>query len=178
MENASKALIMAATVLLGVMIISIGVALFNTFVEFSKDTIEKMDEKKLAEWNNNYFKYYGTVITEKENKTTINPIQVTAHDIISVVNLAKQNNEKYELTESSRGDANTYYVQVILEGKPIETWTEEEKNDFLKDNSIVIKTDSETGKVITTETKYYKCSKEPVVSSITKRVMTIEFVEY
>ena len=47
MENASRALIMAASVLLGIMIISVGVALFNTFSEFSRDTLEKVDEKKL-----------------------------------------------------------------------------------------------------------------------------------
>ena len=58
MENASRALIMAASVLLGIMIISVGVALFNTFSEFSRDTLEKVDEKKITEWNNNYLKYY------------------------------------------------------------------------------------------------------------------------
>ena len=48
MENASKALIMAATVLLGVMIISVGVALFNTFSEFGRDTLQKVEDKRIA----------------------------------------------------------------------------------------------------------------------------------
>ena len=38
MENASKALIMAAEILVGVMIISIGVYLFNTLGQYSADT--------------------------------------------------------------------------------------------------------------------------------------------
>ena len=68
MENASKALIMAATVLLGLMIISVGVALFNTFSEFSRDTLEKVADKKVAEFNNNYIKYYGNISSKKEGK--------------------------------------------------------------------------------------------------------------
>jgi len=61
MENASKALIMAASVLLGLMIISIGVTLYSTFADFSRTTLEKVEETKLAEWNNQFLKYYGTV---------------------------------------------------------------------------------------------------------------------
>ena len=41
MENASKALIMAAEVLIGVMIISIGVYLFNVFGQYSADNTKR-----------------------------------------------------------------------------------------------------------------------------------------
>ena len=58
MENASKALIIAASVLAGVMIISVGVALFSTFSEFGKSTAEKVESDKIAQWNNTYLKYY------------------------------------------------------------------------------------------------------------------------
>ena len=54
MENASKALIMAASVLLGLMIISVGVALFNTFSEFSRDTLDKVED--LSNWRVENFK--------------------------------------------------------------------------------------------------------------------------
>ena len=174
MENASKALIMAATVLLGVMIISIGVALFNTFSDFSRDTLEKVEDKKIAEWNNNFLKYYGAISTEKDGKKLTQAIPVTAHDIVSVVNLAKQNNENYELTEVSRGDETTYYVQVMLDGKSIEMWTETDKNNFLKTKSIVIEKSDETEE-ITSKTQYYECIEEPKISNITKRVMCIKF---
>lgn len=161
MENASKALIMAATVLIGVMIISIGVALFNSFSDFSRLTVEKMDEKKLAEWNNNFYKYYG-------NDGNGETIKVTAHDIVSVINLAKQNNDYYQLGTENRGKENTYYVQVKVNRKNYEDCTEEDKEKFLKENSL---TDDDK------EINYYKCL-EPKISEITKRVMSIEFVDY
>lgn len=152
MENASKALIMAASILLGVMIISIGVALFTTFSNFSKSTLEKVEETKIADLNNNYLKY--------ENGNA------TAHDIVSVANLAKENNIKYEIQNQTRYDENTYYVQVKVDKiYNFEKLEEEEKNNFLKENSL-------NGE----ETKYYKC-KEVKISNITKRVMYIEFAE-
>lgn len=163
MENASKALIMAASVLLGIMIISIGVTLFKTFSDFGNATYKKIEEDKIAEWNSNYLKYYGTVTTKESKNPT--PIQVTAHDIVSVANLAKQNNINYELENLSKFDENSYYVQVDVDKEiNFEKKTEQEKNDFLKNNSLT----SEN------EVKYYVC-KEVKISSVTKRVMYIRF---
>ena len=162
MENASKALLMAAGVLVGLLVISIGVILFTTFSELGKSTVEQMELDRIAEWNQNYFKYYGTNIITKDGKTVNEPILVTAHDIVSVANHAKQNNISYELQGQSKYDENTYYVQVQV-GKDtnFEKKTEEQKNKFLKNNSL----------------KSYICVEEPKVSSITKRVMYIHFEE-
>lgn len=168
MENASRALIMAASVLLGIMIISVGVALFNTFSEFSRDTLEKVDEKKITEWNNNYLKYYGNITTEKNGKEISKPIEVTAHDIVSVANLAKQNNENYELQNQNSYNENTYYVQVKVEKeRNFEKKSEQDKNKFLQENSLTE----------VNETKYYKCT-EVKISEVTNRVIYIEFIEY
>lgn len=185
MENASKALIMAASILIGVMIMSIGVALFNSFSDFSRTNIEKMDEKKLAEWNNNFLKYYGSnmvdvtkeingrnvVVGEKEET-----IRVTAHDIISVANLAKENNKAYELEDTREANENIYYIQVCLKNygndrsyyRHLESEKEEDKIEFLKLNKLMEND---------TETKYYKCSNVEI-SKVTKRVIKIEFEEY
>lgn len=168
MENASRALIMAASVLLGIMIISVGVALFNTFSEFSRDTLEKVEAKKISEWNNNYLKYYGNITTEKNGKEISKPIEVTAHDIVSVANLAKQNNEKYELENQDGYKENTFYVQVKVEKeKNFEKKTKQDKNKFLQENALTEEN----------ETKYYKCI-QVKISEETKRVIYIEFEEY
>ena len=100
MENASKALIMAATVLLGVMIISVGVTLYKTFSSFSAETAKQMQDKQTAEWNNNYLKYYGsqTYYDSSKNKDVTEPIRVTAHDIITIINNARQNNIIYSFS--------------------------------------------------------------------------------
>lgn len=171
MENASKALIMAATVLLGLMIISIGVTLFTTFSEFSRTTLEKVEDTKIAEWNNQFLKYYGQISTYNPDtdRYTTSDIKVTAHDIITVANLAKQNNINYELQNESGYNENMYYVQVKVIGayNNLEKASEQQKNDFLKTKSLTANNE---------ETKYYKCSKVEV-SKVTKKVMYIEFQE-
>ena len=176
MENASKALIMAASVLLGLMIISIGVTLYSTFADFSRTTLEKVEETKLAEWNNQFLKYYGTVWSydEEKKKDVQSSIKVTAHDIVTLANLAKQNNENYELSKENAGDENTYYVQVFVENQNDKFETEEEskKNKFLQDNSLNIIINDDGTKTV--ETKYYECTKVKI-SEVTKRVMYIEF---
>lgn len=82
MENASKALIMAATGLLGLMIISVAVTLFNIFSDLGKDTIEKVENTRITEWNNTYLKYYGTTEIEdnrRKTKNSTNPNNSTRH---------------------------------------------------------------------------------------------------
>ena len=165
MENASKALIMAASVLLGIMIISVGVALFTSFSEFSRNTLEKVEESKISEWNNNYLKYYGNVTVIENGREKITPILVTAHEIISVANHAKQNNINYELENQARYDENNYYVQVKVDGiYNFEKQTESEQNQFLKDNTLTVDN----------KVKYYTCT-NVIISKITKRVIYIEF---
>lgn len=161
MENASKALIMAATVLLGVMIISVGVTLFKTFSDFSAETTQKMQEKQISEWNNTYLKYQGST-------------EVTAHDIISIINSAAQNNKNYFEDETNKtqyaNNENYYYVQVSINGiagmngMNAENWTEETKMEFLKQNSLTDKN----------KTKYFECT-DVKISSVTKRVYKITF---
>lgn len=167
MENASKALIMAASILLGVMIISVGVALFNSFSSFGKDTAEKFEQSKINEWNSTYLKYYGSnTYVDEDGKEKTKPIQVSAYDIISVTNSAKENNINYELENEAKYNENTYYVQVQV-GKQLnfEKLTEQEKSNFLKENSLV-----------NNEIKYYICT-EVKISEITKRVIYIKFDE-
>lgn len=118
MENASKALIMAATMLLGLMIISVGVALFQSFSDLGKDTIEKVENYKISEWNNTYLKYYGTTeVQESEKVLKKVPIQVTAHDIVSLINHARQyntNNFGEDVTKWPEKDEKYLYVQIDI----------------------------------------------------------------
>lgn len=162
MENASRALMMAAGVLIGVMIISIGVALFTSFSGYGRQITENIDQTKIDEWNTNYLKY--------ENSK-----EVTIHNIVSLANNAKQNNVKYELENEKTYNENSYYVQVDI-GKQtnIEKLSEEEKNELLKANSLVA--DSEVKNNLTYKVKYYTCA-EIKVSLVTKRVIYIRFEE-
>lgn len=96
MENASKALIMAAGVLIGIMILSLAVYLFATFGATSAEMHGQIEQDRINQFNAQFTSYEG-----KQD--------ITIYDIITVVNLAKDNNESYLLTSST--DSN-YYITV------------------------------------------------------------------
>lgn len=96
MENASKALIMVAGVLIGIMILSLAVYLFATFGATSAEMHGQIEQDRINQFNAQFTLYEG-----KED--------ITIYDIITVVNLARDSNESYTLTEAK--DSN-YYITV------------------------------------------------------------------
>lgn len=133
MENASKALIMVAGVLLGIMVISLAVYLFSEFGSSTKQMSDELAQTKISEFNVQFTKYVGT-------KT------LRAHDIVNIANLAIENNRKYYGDDdptllNSKGEP--YYIQVKLENAGIYSATnfelgEDKFKDFIKDYSLVI----------------------------------------
>lgn len=157
MENASRALLIAAGILVGIMVISVGVALFNSFAGFNKNIIEKLEENKISQFNNNFLKYYGE---EKE---------VTAHDVISIVNVARQNNAEYEIENQTSYNHNSDYIQIQLrDDMNFEKRTESEYNEFIKQNMLI---EDNEGKL--TKTKLFKCTKI-IVSNKTSKVIFVK----
>ena len=57
MENATKALLIAAGVLIGMMILSLGVALFYALNGYIEDTQQTMEENALSRFNTQFLKY-------------------------------------------------------------------------------------------------------------------------
>ena len=124
MENASKALIMAATILLGVMIIAIGVYLFSSYAQYSSNTYKKIEQAQIDQFNSQFLKYYGSEeITLKKydasdsdiSQKKIVSILCSAHDIISLANLAQKNNQYYEIeNEVTEGSEASNYIQIKL----------------------------------------------------------------
>ena len=164
MENASKALIMAASVLLGIMILSLAVYLFATFGATSAQIHEQNEASKLNEFNTQFTSYEG-----KRN---------TIYDVITVANLATTNNEQYELTKASAGDKESFYVQVYLSnGKGTSKTIEGAFEDVSRTNyNKIIKADTENMRVGTNgqlELDTYKC--EVSISDITERVYSVVF---
>lgn len=169
MENASKALIMAGSVLLGVMLLSIATVLFFTFSDYSAGVYKQMEDTRINEFNTQFLKFYGSEINEV-GKTI--PILCTAHDIVSLVNLAKDNNKFYELADLTKYDPNTYYIQIdVGTNRNLEKASNDWLIDFIKRNDIVKNGDN-------IEKKNYYIKDEPIISNITKRVCYIKFVEY
>ena len=82
MENASNALIMAAGILIGVLILSLGVYLFVDFGSTSAEIHSQTEQQQLAQINSKFTTYLG--------KTNL-----TIYDIITVLGYAQENNNYY-----------------------------------------------------------------------------------
>lgn len=81
MENASKALIMAGTILIAILVLTVGVYIFINFSEFSKSNEEKQAKQELIMENNKFLKYDGRT-------------DLKVQDMKSVTNLVKEYNNK------------------------------------------------------------------------------------
>ena len=117
MENASKALLMVAAVLIGVMILSLGVYLFTVFGDTSSTIEKRLEQAQIDEFNSQFTKFEGL------EKCTI-------HDIASIINLAKDNNKNYvyenddlirvnsdwKTTNQIKNDSAPFYIYVGLSG--------------------------------------------------------------
>lgn len=96
MENASKALLMAAGVLIGLMILSLAVFLFANFGAASAEAHRQNEANQINKFNSQFTKYVGRT-------------DITIHDIVTVANLARSNNRTYDLTVS---EPNNLYITV------------------------------------------------------------------
>lgn len=124
MENASKALIMAGGILVGVIILSIASYLFISFGEKSDNLQKQMNQRVLAEFNSNFLQYQGN------NECTI-------HDIVSLTNFAKKINSDYEFDPLNLRDRNNpRYTHVYLENKDLTTYSDSNLINLLKENSM------------------------------------------
>ena len=187
MENASKALIMGAEILIGVMILSIGIYLFNVLGSYSADTTQEMESTRLEQFNNQFTKYYGTVSTQQEDgKIYEQTIKCTMQDVVGVANLAKMYNlrngfESPQETQETQENPGIYYIQIDLKTssktiKHLEQKEQSELIDLLKDNGnygIIVEPDERND--IVANTKYYEVT-ELDYSEITGRVNYMKFV--
>lgn len=88
MENASKALIMAGGILIGLLIISLAVYLFVDFGRTSAEINSQNAEQQVVEFNSKFTKYESYKDKDDNWQTTI-------YDIITLAGYAKENNEHY-----------------------------------------------------------------------------------
>lgn len=162
MENASTALIIAATILVGVLIISTGVYLFTHFGENTKEINKRMEQAQIDQINVQFTKYAGV--------TTC-----SAHDIVSIANLAKQYNTENGFT-SPVTEEGSYYIQVSIKLnssdtefqtnslKNFESLPEEKYQTFMSKYSLTADN----------KKQFFTCS-EVTVNSKTGRVSKISF---
>ena len=78
MENASKALLMAAGILVGVLILALMVTLFLSSRELSTEYEKTKQTEAVQQFNVNFTKYLGQYIT--------------THEAVTIINFAEENN--------------------------------------------------------------------------------------
>ena len=140
-ENMSNALMMAGGVFLGILLVTLVVITFFSSANFARNYEEKIEGINLEAFNRQFEIYQ---VKERD---------ITIQDIISVGNLAKDINEKNEITDPK----SDYYLKVTLSGTTvsnpsIERNTEEQRIELIKDYSL--KSDSSVQKFSCTDIKY------------------------
>lgn len=88
MENASKALIMAASILIGILIMSLAIYLFTSFAATSIEVHEENEKKQIDQFNSQF-----TSLDGKEG--------LTIYNVVSLANLATETNRYYEYAKRS-----------------------------------------------------------------------------
>lgn len=166
MENASKALLMAASVLIGILVISLAVYLFVSFGSTSAEVHKQNAAQQIAQFNSQFTSY-------EEKKCTI-------YDVVSIASLATENNSYYELTGPATGKDN--YISVYISGLPGFNSIEGNSNNK-RDYDKMIQTDLQQNMQDKTDeegNKYralaeYQCKVD--ISSTTERVWKVTFTK-
>ena len=102
MENAVKALYMAAGVLIGIMILSLAVVLFSSLQGYMEETNKQIMFNEVTRFNAKYTKYVDT--------------ELTIQDIITVASEAYENNKSYNIDPNAWNESsNSLYIAIYLE---------------------------------------------------------------
>ena len=140
MENASKALVMAAEVLIGIMIISLGVYLFATYSQTSKEIFDKRTEQQIVQFNTRYTQYVGK--------------ELTIYDVRTIATYANSDNQDIE-SDSEK-------INVYLQGNNVTNKTSSEWDSIIQ-NAVNGITNANKDFI------KYKCE-EPEYSSSTGKI--------
>lgn len=124
MENASKALIMAGAILIAIMIISLAVYLFTDFGTTSAEINKENAERQLTQFNTQFTTYLG-----RNN--------ITVYELISVVNLAKENNSEYASVNNYANAENGYQINVYLDNTTLlSTKTQTDLDTYIQNTGL------------------------------------------
>lgn len=88
MENASRALIIAGTVLIAILIISVAISIINLYGNYVAEAEQKRINQEITQYNAKFEKYAEkSYLKDSENEISI-------HDVITIFNLVKEYNER------------------------------------------------------------------------------------
>ena len=157
MENAVKALYIAAGVLMGVMILSLAVVLYSSLQGYIENSNNEIRFNELTRFNAKYTKYINI-------DNGVKQFDLTIQDIVTVAGEAYENNSSYNPDTSAwNEEPNSLYISIYLNGIRIDKTINDEMVKLLKDN---------TGKT-------YQCASNNVeYSDSTGKIYSMSFSEY
>ena len=118
MENASNALLIAGGVLIGILILSLAVYLFTSFGTTSAEINQRKARQQIVEFNTQY-----TVYANRED--------LTIYDIITVANMANQNNSQYSYVNNFTTD---YEISIYLDSQRIDNKSQDEFDTLMQES--------------------------------------------
>ena len=108
MENASKALLIAGEILIAMLILALGVAIFTSYRGTAESYEEQMSAKEIGAFNNKFLRYI-------EYDNTGNK-RITAQNLITIANLAKEvSSQGITIQIRCNGKTNEDLAKYILE---------------------------------------------------------------
>ena len=157
MENATKALLIAAGVLIGIMVISLGVSLYASLGSYVDSTKEQLAANELDKFNTQFLKYAN--------------ISVGIQDVVTVANIAYENNKNLGDINGEANENNLYVaVNVKYKGNQqlnnIQQTINSQEANVWNSSKLLSEDDRE-------QTNYYTADIK--ISSITGRVYEINF---
>lgn len=144
MENASKALLIAGEVLIAMLVASMMVLLFSTMSSYADEHAEQRRLQEVEAFNANVLQYAKAK-------------ECTAQDIVSLVNFAREVNEKRGCTGTSDANHATEHMCIkvsvtgIFNYSNMEDFSDNDLRDFLQ-NGKQVDTSTDTG------FRYYKAT--------------------
>ena len=97
MENASKALLIAGTILLSVMILTVGIILYNNFSDTTKKYSDTLSATELVKFNTKFEVFRGRK-------------DVTAQEIASLINVVFEYKKKTPMDVAISINGNPYTI--------------------------------------------------------------------
>jgi len=177
-ENASKALIMAGSVLIGVLILTLFVYLFRTMGEYAAEAERNRAKTQINMFNTNFTKYLGETTYEVED---IEKKTCTIHDIVTAANFAKQTNQALGYEKEQDYSDRSDYVQIDFYGPGykkihLESVIEDEYKKILRNHELnYIPIYDAEGNLQEYQTRKYIC--EITFSAESGRVIYVRFDE-
>ena len=169
MENATKALLIAAGVLIGIMVLSLGVSLYFSLGSYVDSTKEQLEANEIAKFNTQFIKYNNTTLNEEGNEVVT--FRVGIQDVVTAANIAYENNKNLG---DINGEANENNLFVAVNVK---------YNGSQQLNNIQVNINSQatnvwnSSKLLSGDNGYqYTCYTANIkISNVTGRVYEINF---